>query len=111
MRCRRALAVLIPAMAAFMALTGCAETPADGFEKFFGALAANDAAAFDRLSTRAQADFTAAARAKGLEPAAFLTSAVPKSTVRSVDVVENNGERAVVEVKDVLGNKERVQMV
>ena len=98
-----------PVVATFAACA--AEGPSDGFEKFFAALADNDPAAFDLLSTKAQADFAAAARAKGLEPAAFLTSAVPRSTVKSLDVVENNGERAVVEVKDVLGNKERVQMV
>ncbi len=96
---------------AVLALSGCTETPAQGFEAFFSALADQSPEAFARLSTRAQADVSTAARNKGLEPTRFLTSAVPRSTVRSVTVVEDHGDSAVVEVKDALGNTQRVPMV
>src|ERR1043165_7978877 len=101
---------LAPAFALAL-LVGCGETPAQGFERFYDGVASGSDEAYARLSTRAQAQFAAAGPAKGKDPARFLVSAVPKSTVRSIDVVEEHGDSAVVEVKDALGNKERVSMV
>src|ERR1043166_5116879 len=97
---RAALALAIVFTAA------CGETPAQGFERCYGGVASGSDEAYARLSTRAQAQFAAATQAKGKDPARFLVSAVPKSTVRSIDVVEEHGDSAVVEVKDALGNKE-----
>src|SRR5262245_26822614 len=91
--------------------SACSETPQKGFERFFAAVAAGSDDAYARLSTRAQAQVSAAAQAQGKEPAKYLTSAVPKTTLRSIDVVEEHDAKAIVEVKDALGNKERVTMV
>ena len=90
----------------------CHETPRDGFEAFYAALAdGSQQDAYARLSNAAQAQFAGVARAKGLEPSAYLASAFPKVTVRRIDVVDEHGDRAAVDVVDALGNHERVQMV
>ena len=102
---------LLVAVAVAGTLAGCAETPAQGFEAFYAAIASGSDDAVLRLSTRARVAFTGAARAAGKEPGPFLAGAVPKTTVRSVTVAEERGDAAVVEVKDALGNVERVQML
>ena len=101
----------VAVLAVVLASASCGETPAQGFEKFYAALADGSDDAYGRLSTAAQAQFAGAARAKGLEPAKLLASAVPKTTVRSVDVVSQSKDTAVVEVKDALGRSQRVHML
>jgi hypothetical protein len=96
-------------VAVVLVLAGCHETPAQGFEAFYAALGSEDAV--QRLSPRAQAAFSGAVRAAGKEPGPALAAAVPKSTVRSIDVVEESGDRALLEIKDALGNTTRVTMV
>ena len=92
-------------------IAGCTETPAQGFEAFYAAVAAGDEGAFLRLSSRAQAELGGAARKAGQEPAHYLVSATPKTTVRSIAVVEESADTAVLDVKDALGTSASVHMV
>src|SRR4051812_15490569 len=107
----RPLPALVSAAVVVVVASACHETPAQGFEQFFAALADGKDGAYARLSTQAQAQFAEAARERGLEPAKLLATAVPRTTVRSVDVVEEHGDAAVVEVKDALGRSQRVHML
>ena len=105
--CMRSLAGLILCIS----ITSCAETPTQGFEAFFSLVADGSDGAFQRLSLRARTGFADAARKRGQEPARFLVSSTPKSTVRTIAVVEQGEHTALLDVKDALGNSERVHMV
>jgi hypothetical protein len=103
---KRIALVLLLASAA-----GCSETPSQGFEAFYAALADGSPDAYARLSTKAQAAVDVAARTKGIDPARFFASAPPKTTVRRIDVVDVSGDKATLNVVDALGNAAKVPMV
>lgn len=115
-------------LVACLTASACDETPARGFERFYEALAEGAGEeAVSRLTTRAQAQLAAAAAPRGLTPAQALAVTFPKSTLKAIAVVEGGsgdidddgdddgdgdgeGDRAVLEVTDALGKKERVLM-
>jgi hypothetical protein len=104
--------VLALVLGLFVAVTAsCTETPSQGFEAFYAALADGSPDAYARLSTKAQAAVDVAARQKGVDPARFFASAPPKTTVRRIDVVEQSGDHATLSVVDALGNAAKVPMV
>ncbi|HEY4223670.1 MAG TPA: hypothetical protein VGO62_20075 [Myxococcota bacterium] len=98
----------VAALLLLLPLAGCSESPAQGFEAFYAALAAGSDDAFARLSPRGQDAFRAAAHSK--DPAHFLASALPKTTVRSIEVVSESDSAADLDVKDALGQSQRVHM-
>lgn len=115
----RSIIVLVALVVGAVAGTGCDETPARGFERFYEALADGDAeGASARLTRRARSQLEAAAAPRGLSPAQALAATFPKTTVKDIAVVEeiveevggNDAPRAILEVTDVLGRKERVLM-
>lgn len=115
--------VLVACLVACLAACACDESPARGFERFYEALAEGAGEeAVSRLTTRARAQLAAAAAPRGLTPAQALAVTFPKSTLQAITVVEDgsdgdddgdgdgDGDRAVLEVTDALGKKERVSM-
>ncbi|MCC7072746.1 MAG: hypothetical protein IT383_15575 [Deltaproteobacteria bacterium] len=104
----------VRAVALALALTGaggCAETPAQGFEAFYAALVAGDAAALERLDDASRARVVAAAQARALDPVRLLAGSGVRSTLRAIRQHERDDERATLEVEDALGATERVTMV
>lgn len=85
---------------------GCNDGPARSFEKFYDDLAAGDAAAIERLSTRARAQLDDGARKA-------LLATPPRASVKSVRLLSESadGNSATLEVVDVLGDKDEVRMI
>lgn len=112
--------------AAFCAvlLAGCAETPEQGFEAFFAAAAAQDGdKAWDRLTKESRAVLEdlagraqATGRGKDMGAKDYLFgvgagAGLPlTATLRRVEVLEREGDRARVVVVDALGREEKVTM-
>ncbi len=90
---------------------GCGESPAQGFEDFYGALVEGDARVLDRLATDTRRRVEEAARAQGREPARALAGAGVRSTLRAVRERSRSGAQATLEVEDALGTTELVTMV
>ena len=84
--------------------SACSDGPARSFEKFYDALAAGDADAIERLSTRARAQLDDSARKT-------LLATPPRASVKSVRVLSEDGNSATLEVVDVLGDKNEVRMI
>ncbi len=110
---------------------GCGERPRDGFEAFFVATQQKDAdAAWDRLTVASRASLEEMAGRRRIDLRAEQGSVKTMSakdflfgdgggaqaglqmtaTLKSVEVVEQDGARALVEVQDVLGQRSRVHM-
>jgi hypothetical protein len=103
LRAGLALALGIPCGALPGLLSGCAETPRDGFEVFFTAEARGQhEAATARLSSQARA----ALQSAGVNP----TAARVRSTLRAIREVSRDGDKAVLQVEDALGKQETVHM-
>ena len=99
------------ALATWVGALACAETPAQGFEDFYGALVDTDARALDRLDASSRREVEQAARARQVEPVRVLTGEGVRSTLRAIRVRERTGARATLEVEDALGATEVVTMV
>jgi hypothetical protein len=91
--------------------SGCAESPANGFESFYAAMVDASPSAMDRLSSSSRAELEKQAAAHGYAPQELLRASSVRSTLRDVKEIERNGDRAVLLVTDALGKSERVQMV
>lgn len=102
---------VVLALTALACALACAETPAQGFEAFYAALVAGDAAALERLDDASRARVLAAAQARGDEPVRLLAGAGVRSTLRAIREAERGDARATLEVEDALGATERVTMV
>jgi hypothetical protein len=102
---------LLALCALALVLSSCRESPARGFERFYDALVAGDDDAVKLLSARAQAQLQQAAAPRGLSAKDALQATFPKTTIRALKVVEDDGAHAVLEVTDPLGKSERVHMV
>lgn len=91
---------------------GCTESPVRGFEDFYEALADGETErALGRLTGPARQTLAAAAAPRGLTPGAALGVTFPKTTLKSITVLDEGGDQAVLEVTDVLGKSERVWMI
>lgn len=90
---------------------GCAESPAQGFEDFYGALVDGDARVLERLDAASRQQVEEAARARGVDAARALAGDGVRSTLRSLRERERTSTTATLEVEDALGNKEMVAMV
>ena len=92
-------------------LIGACESPTDGFESFYAAVAdgrADDAVA--RLTDPARTALEQGAKAANLSLADALAQTTVRSTLRQVEEVSRDGDTAIVEVTDALGHKERTRM-
>lgn len=87
-----------------VAACACSDDAPRAFEKFYDELAAGDAAALDRLSAAARARLDEEARRA-------LLSTPPRTSIKSVTAIHDDGNRATLEVVDVLGDKDEVRMV
>lgn len=94
-----------------LASAGCAESPAQGFEDFYGALVDGDARVLERLDAASRQQVQEAARARGVDAARALAGDGVRSTLRSLRERERTSTTATLEVEDALGNTETVAMV
>lgn len=101
---RRSLVLVTFVVAAAFGGSACSDGPARSFEKFYDDLAAGDAKAIERLSTRAGAQLDDTARKT-------LLATPPHASVKSVRVLREDGNSATLEVVDVLGDKNEVRMI
>ena len=105
-----ALLVVGLAMSA-MVQTACAESPTDGFEAFYRAVAdgrADDALL--RMDAPLAGALRGAAADSGVRIEDALRTSVVKATLKDIREVSRDGERAVLEVTDALGHKQLTHM-
>lgn len=103
------------ALFALSSLTGCGETPAQGFDAFLLAAKAGDKseafARFSRDSRESMKDLAIRGDTGGLSPEEFLFTRFDVRPVEHIVEVSRDGERAVVELIHLDGKTARVPMV
>lgn len=99
------------AFACVMGLAGC-DSPTRGFEAFYAAVVdGKPDTALERMTPQARADLDRLAQETGVKLEDALARITVHASLRSIDEVERTDTRAILEVKDALGQTERVHMV
>lgn len=92
--------------------TVACESPTDGFEAFYAAVAdGKPDVALSRLTDKARSELQAGAKAAHMDLDVALRNATVRTTVKDIVEVERSGASATLEVTDALGQHARTRMV